>query len=115
VSDHIRRGACSITGKRCFDTRTQAKHNLRQTNLKLGVYKCECGYFHQGGWHGNKDRAAHRGEIPADAMTADDAARALNVSPSFISRLIESGKVRSENGLPNRTDIDRLSQIARTP
>jgi hypothetical protein len=63
MSNHVRRGACATTGKRCFDTRADAKHNNRQSHLKLSVYKCrDCGFFHQGGWHGTKDRAAHRGE-----------------------------------------------------
>lgn len=113
MSEHVRRGACASTGKRCFTTRDAAKHNLRVTNLKLAVYKCyECGYFHQGGWQGNKDRAAHRGEMPTDTITPYEAAHALNVSPSFITRLVESGKIRSENGMPNRLDIDRLTKVA---
>ena len=111
MSDHIRRGACPSTGKRCFTTRDAAKHNMRINNLKLAVFKCECGYFHQGGWQGLKDRAAHRGEIPSDAMTLADAARELNVSPAFITRLIESGKIRADSGMPNRFDIERLTKI----
>jgi hypothetical protein len=112
MSNHVRRGACATTGKRCFDTRTDAKHSIRQSHLKLAVNKCrDCGYFHQGGWHGTKDRAAHRGEIPSETITVADAARALNVTTAFVARLVESGKIRSENGLPNRGDIDRLTQL----
>lgn len=112
MSEHIRRGACASTGKRCFVTRDAAKHNVRINNLKLAVFKCgACGYFHQGGWQGNKDRAAHRGELPPETMTPSEAARELNVSIEFIARLVESGKIRSVNGLPNRLDIDRLTKV----
>lgn len=110
MAEHQRRGACSGTGKRCFDTRALAKQNLRRNHLPdLSVYKCDdCGYFHLGGWHGTKDRAAHRGEIQPETMPVSEAGRTLNVSSAFIERLIETGKIRATNGQPFRADIERL-------
>jgi hypothetical protein len=50
--------------------------------------------------------------MPSETIPMDAAARALNVTTSFVARLVESGKIRSENGLPNRVDIDRLAADA---
>lgn len=110
MSEHQRRGNCVSSGKRCYPTRAEAKKNLRRSHLQdVSVYKCyDCGYFHQGGWHGVKYRALHRGETDQCTMTIIHASQALTVSPEFIRRLIESGKVRSENGLPYRADIEKL-------
>ena len=114
MSEHIRRGACAATGKRCFDTRSDDKHNLRRTNLKLAVFKCQdCGFFHQGGWQGIKDRSAHRRDAPAETMTVGDAATVLNVSPAFVTRLVQTGHIRSVAGMPHRDDITRLTKITK--
>ncbi|WNM64562.1 hypothetical protein SEA_MIDNIGHTRAIN_75 [Arthrobacter phage MidnightRain] len=113
MSEHKRHGACPTSQKRCFPTRADAKRNLRLHHLKdVTVYKCQdCGYFHQGGWHGTKDRAAHRSDAGIGTMTIEQACRELAVSPTFIERLIESGKVRAENGAPYRADIERIGSL----
>lgn len=111
--DHIRRGACTATGKRIYITRADAKQNMRRSHLKdLAVYKCgDCGYFHQGGWHGSKDRAVHRGENPPDTISIAEASGILGVSITFIHRLIDTGKIRTFGGDPIRADIERLTTI----
>lgn len=110
MSSRPRRGACPTTGKVCYPDRAAAKAHRNRTHMpEVAAFKCrDCGFFHLGGWHGTKDRAAHRGEIPPEAMTVSDACRALDVSEPFMERLIESGKVRSSDGHPFRADIERL-------
>lgn len=69
------------------------------------AYKCEHGnHFHLGG--GIKDRAAHREGI--GTMTINQAAQTLGTSTDFVYRLMNDGKVRSENGHPYRADIERI-------
>lgn len=110
MSERPRRGACTATGKVCYPDRAAAKAHKKRSNMPgVAAYKCrDCGFFHLGGWHGTKDRAAHRGEILPEAMTVTDAAHALDVSAQFIERLIEAGKVRASDGHPFRLDIERL-------
>lgn len=111
MSDRPRRGACSSTGKVCYPNRSAAKdHRRRAKMLDVSAYKCgDCGFFHLGGWHGIKDRAAHRSDTGVWTMTVEQAAATLAVSPEFIARLIESEKVRSHDGAPYREDIERIA------
>lgn len=110
---HIRRGACPTTHKRMFVTRADAKHNITTNHLKdVTAFKCaDCKYFHVGGWHGVKDRAAHRGETIPDTMTITEACRRLDVSPQFLGRLIDAGRITTYNGNPATTDIERIEKI----
>mgnify|MGYP003604751504 CR=1 FL=1 len=112
MSANQRHGNCPTSGKRMYESRAEAKHNLRQSRLKLSVYRCDgCGWFHQGGWHGVVDRAAHRGETTVETYSITNAAHCLSVSHDFITRLVTSGKVRSIDGQPYRADIDRLAKL----
>lgn len=113
MSYHIRRGACATTNKRCWLTRAEAKKSVRNYHVQdVTVYKCgHCTYFHVGGWHGSKDRAAHRGETTPDTMTIADACRLLNVTPGFITRLINTDRVQTFRGNPYRTDIERIAKL----
>jgi hypothetical protein len=109
MSDRVRRGACPTTQKVCYHNRAAAKQHVRRANMaEVSVYKCpDCGFFHIGGWGGRKDRAAHRGHVNS-TMTKAEASNELDVSQEFIQRLIDSRKVRSENGQPYRQDIQRI-------
>ena len=76
------------------------------------VFKCaDCGYFHQGGWHGSKDRSVHRGETVPDTITIAEACRLLDVTPGFIARLINADRVQTFRGNPYRTDIERIAKL----
>ena len=102
---------CPTTGKRGFETRALARRSRRDSHFQdVSVYPCEsCGLFHVGGWHGTKDRAAHRHETEETTIPIIDAARLLNVSSDFIRRLITADKVRHRDGQPYRADIERLT------
>lgn len=111
MSRNYHLATCQTTGKLGFETRALARRSRRDSHYPdVSVYSCEsCGLFHVGGWHGVKDRAAHRGVIESPTMTTLEASQYLQVSTAFIARLVESGKVRQENGQPYRADIERLA------
>ena len=102
---------CPTTGKRGFETRAQARRSRRDSHFQdVSVYVCEeCRLFHVGGWHGVKDRSAHRHETEETTIPIIDAARELGVSSDFIRRLITADKVRHRDGQPYRADIERLT------
>lgn len=118
----IRRGNCPTSSKTCYLSRKAAKLVIKTRHMDgVNVYSCtDCGFFHIGGWHGVKDRAAHRehhGEVERDTcIPIAHAARLLRVSESMIIRLVDAGKVRGTEERVERIDIDRLvEQLQRTP
>lgn len=113
MSSRPRHGACPTSSKVCYPDRAAAKNHIRRACMQnVAAYKCDdCGFFHIGGWHGTKDRAAHRSDTGIGTMPIEQASRELAVSQEFISRLIESGKVRSENGAPYRADIEKIAEF----
>lgn len=107
-----RRGACPTTSKVCYIDRATAKRTIQKNHMpRVAAYKCgDCGFFHIGGWHGVKDRSAHSaGSV--GTMPIETACKLLGVSVEFIERLIEAGKVGSEDGLPYRADIERIAAL----
>lgn len=118
----VRRGNCAVTGKVCFTSRAKAKEVIRNKHMVgVSTFLCEsCSYFHVGGWHGTKDRLAHREMHGATgdttAMPIDHAARFLGVSVDIVHRMIQAGKVRGTDTRVDSTDISRIKlQILRTP
>lgn len=111
MGKHLHHSTCLTTGKRSYNTKATAKRAMRDSHFDdVSVYRCEeCNNFHVGGWHGTKDRSAHRGTIAKPTMTATEASRYLHVSAEFIDRLIDSGKIRHEEGEPYRADIERIA------
>lgn len=102
---------CTVTGKRGYYTKALAKRAMRDSHHHdVSVYACElCRQWHVGGWHGLKDRSAHRHETEETTIPITEAARLLNVSSDFIRRLITANKVRHRDGQPYRADIERIT------
>ena len=102
---------CQVTGKRGFETRALARRSRRESHFQdVSVYVCDhCQLFHVGGWHGVKDRSAHRGITEEATIPIIEAARELGVSNDFIRRLITADKVRHRDGQPYRADIERIT------
>lgn len=111
MSNNYHLATCQVTGKRGFETRALARRSRRDSHYPdVSVYSCEsCGLFHVGGWHGVKDRAAHRKQADELTIPIIDAARELNVPSDFIRRLITAEKIRHRDGKPYRADIERLT------
>lgn len=102
---------CAVTGKRGYATKAEAKRSKRDSHFRdVSVHQCaDCPNWHVGGWHGTKDRAAHRHETDEPTVPIIEAAHLLNVSSDFIRRLITADKVRHRDGQPYRADIERIA------
>ncbi|WP_102157689.1 hypothetical protein [Zhihengliuella halotolerans] len=117
-------GICMDTGKLKYVSRKEAKRVVRLKGWRdMSVYACpDCSHIHIGGWHGVKDRIAHR-ELhgtdrvePEPQVPIEDAAAELGVSTDAIRRAIAVGAARGTDTHIHHGDLARLRECTwRTP